>query len=130
MKKIIVAYLFLGLISCKAQEKKVVVVEHVTITQFQKLITEKGAQLVDVRTPKEYEEGHIENALLINFFDKDFNEQSLKALDKNKPVYIYCRSGGRSAKAAEMYEKAGFTKVYNLLGGMNAWSEGKLKIEK
>ena len=136
MKKSIIICLFLGLISCNNQQKKVVdkeqttieskiVIEDVSVEQFQKLIAEEGTQLVDVRTPKEFEEGHIDNALLINFLDEDFNEQSLQTLDKNKPVYLYCRSGVRSAKAAAAYQEAGFTKVYNLLGGYSAWSKEK-----
>ena len=130
MKKIIVACLFLGLISCNSQEKKENLIIDVNVVEFKQLITKEKVQLIDVRTPEEFKAGHIKNAKLINFFDSDFKEQSTKILDKNKPVYVYCRSGGRSAKAAEKYKEAGFTKVYNLLGGFNAWSAKNLEIEK
>tara|TARA_R110002124_G_scaffold77276_7_gene206996 strand:+ start:3765 stop:4157 length:393 start_codon:yes stop_codon:yes gene_type:complete len=130
MKKVILISLFLVLISCNSQEKKEVAIVNVNVEQFQQLISKKGTQLIDVRTPDEFNAGHIKNATLINFFDADFKEKSLKVLDKNKPVYVYCRSGGRSAKAAKKYKEAGFTKVYNLLGGFNAWSAKKLDIEK
>lgn len=130
MKKFIVVCLLLGMISCKSQEKKEMPFVDVNVTEFQQLVSKEGIQLVDVRTPEEFKAGHIKNAKLINFFDSDFKEQSTKVLDKNKPVYLYCRSGGRSAKSAKIYKEAGFTKVYNLLGGFNAWSTKNLKIEK
>ena len=117
--------------SCNSQTKKeTTAIEDVSVEKFQKMISKKGAQLVDVRTPDEYKAGHLEKAKLINIFDKDFTEQSLKLLDKDKPVYVYCRSGGRSANAAKIYEKAGFKKVYNLVGGYGAWSAKNQKIVK
>ncbi|WP_347173508.1 rhodanese-like domain-containing protein [Polaribacter uvawellassae] len=130
MRKIIVVCLFLGLISCKSQEKKDTSFIDVSVEDFQRLISKEGVQLVDVRTPQEFNAGHIKNAKLIDFYNSSFDEQSAKILDKNKPVYLYCRSGGRSANAAKKYKEAGFTEVYNLLGGMNAWSAKNLKIEK
>lgn len=130
MKKVIVVCLLLGMISCNSQEKKETSVIDVNVAEFQQLISKEKVQLVDVRTPEEFKAGHIKNAKLINFFDSDFKEQSTKALDKNKPVYVYCRSGGRSSKSAKIYKEAGFTKVYNLLGGFNAWSAKNLEIEK
>lgn len=130
MKKVIVVCLLLGMISCNSQDKKEVSFIDVNVAEFQQLISKEGIQLVDVRTPEEYNAGHIKNAKLINFFDSDFKEQSTTILDKNKPVYLYCRSGGRSAKSAKIYKEAGFTKVYNLLGGFNAWSAKNLEIEK
>ena len=129
MKKIAVLFFIIGLASCNSQEKKETSFINVNVEEFQKEIQGENIQLVDVRTPKEYKKGHIENAVLINFFDKDFKVISTNKLDKNQPVYVYCRSGGRSAKAAEMYKAAGFKKVYNLLGGFNAWSAKGLKIE-
>jgi len=130
MKKIIFACLFLGLISCTSQEKKSTSFIDVNVKEFQQLISKDGIQLIDVRTPDEFKAGHIKNAKLINFYDSNFKEQSIKILDKNKPVFLYCRSGGRSAKSAKIYKEAGFTKVYNLLGGFNAWSSSKKEIEK
>ena len=130
MKKIVVLFLVLGLSSCKSQEKKEDSFMDVNVEEFQKLISKEGVQLVDVRTPDEFNAGHIKKATLINFYDTNFEEQSIQKLDKNKPVYLYCRSGGRSAKAAKKYKDAGFVKVYNLLGGFNAWSAKNLEIEK
>jgi len=86
-------------------------------------------QLVDVRTPKEYTEGHIKDAKNINFYDDNFIDQISK-LDKDKEIYIYCRSGGRSGKAAKQLEAAGFTKVYDLQGGFKNWSGSNLEVAK
>lgn len=130
MKKIVVLFLVLGLSSCKSQEKKEVSFIDVNVEEFQKLIEKNGAQLIDVRTPGEYENGHIKNALLIDYMSNDFKDKAFKGLDKTKPVLVYCASGGRSAKSAKMYTNAGFEKVYNLLGGFRAWSAKNLEIEK
>ena len=121
MKKIVVLFLVLSLSSCNSQEKKEVAIVNVNVEQFQQLISKKGTQLIDVRTPDEFNAGHIKNATLINFFDADFKEKSLKVLDKNKPVYVYCRSGGRSGQACAIMNQTGFKNAYNLVGGFNEW---------
>ena len=78
-------------------------------------------QLVDVRTLKEYNSGHIENAIHIDFYNtSDFNE-SFERLNKDKPVYLYCRSGARSQKAAKKLIAMGFSKIYDLKGGYMRW---------
>ena len=79
-------------------------------------------QLVDVRTPEEYELGYIKNAININIKDKAFLESTV-LLDKSKPVYVYCMKGVRSTTAAKALEKAGFTKIYNYKGGFGEWAE-------
>jgi len=82
-----------------------------------------------VRTPDEWASGTIKGATKMNFFDKDFNAQ-LEKLDKTKPVYVYCKSGGRSGKATKQMKKMGFTAVYNLVGGIGAWdAAGKEKVK-
>jgi rhodanese-related sulfurtransferase/predicted small secreted protein len=86
-------------------------------------------QLIDVRTPKEYNNGHIKNAVNINFYDDDFYNQMSK-LDKDKEIYIYCRSGGRSGRAAKKLKTAGFTKVYDLQGGFINWNKNNLEVIK
>lgn len=92
-----------------------------SVKDFQKLLAEKtDAQIIDVRTPQETASGMIEGAQAINFYDANFQEQ-IKTLDKNKPVFIYCRSGARSAQAAQVFKKQGFQEVYDLRGGYNAW---------
>ncbi len=84
---------------------------------------------LDVRTPKEYEEGHIENAEFLNVNSPNFEEE-LDKLDKNKTYYVYCRSGMRSAKAIKLMEKHGFNEIYNIIGGLQKWKSKRLPIEK
>jgi rhodanese-related sulfurtransferase len=76
--------------------------------------------IIDVRTPEEVAEGIISGAIPMNFYDEDFSNQ-LKTLDVTVPTYIYCRSGGRSGKAALLMERMGFKEVYDLDGGITAW---------
>ncbi|MEO1436628.1 MAG: rhodanese-like domain-containing protein, partial [Bacteroidota bacterium] len=81
---------------------------------------ESNLQLIDVRTPEEVAQGAIEGATNINFRASDFQEKIL-ALDKEQPVLVYCKSGGRSGKTADLLVKQGFTKVYDLDGGYTAF---------
>jgi thioredoxin len=82
--------------------------------------TEKK-QIIDVRTPEEFNAGNITQAQNINIYDADF-ESKIEALDKNTPIFVYCKSGGRSANASQLLQEKGFKKVYELKGGMMAWS--------
>lgn len=85
-----------------------------------------GIVILDVRTPAEWKEGVLEGAVLLNFYSDAFKEELTK-IDPDKKVYIYCRSGGRSAKAAQILSENGYSEVYNLLGGIGAWNEAKYK---
>jgi thioredoxin 1 len=86
-----------------------------------KLKATPNAQLVDVRTSGEYGGGHLQKAKNIDFRGADF-EQKIKTLDKSKPVFVYCLSGGRSKAASEILKKNGFNQVYDLMGGWLRWS--------
>lgn len=103
-----------------AQQQPAKVSADVSAEEFKKLMTEKPGQLIDVRTPQEFESGNIEGAKNIDFYSADFSEQ-LDQLDKTKPVYVYCKSGGRSGQAKEILTEKGFTTVYNLIGGYSNW---------
>lgn len=82
-------------------------------------------QLIDVRTPKEYEEEHLPNAINIDIKAATFDSLILQ-LDNTKPVFVYCRSGKRSLESANVFEKNKFKVVYNLDGGIIAWkAKGK-----
>ncbi|MFN8344713.1 MAG: rhodanese-like domain-containing protein [Spirosomataceae bacterium] len=81
-----------------------------------KLKTTPNAQLLDVRTPKEWEAGKINSSKCVNFMDADFKQQ-VEKLDKNKPVFVYCAAGGRSTKASQILKESGFKLIYNLQGG-------------
>jgi thioredoxin 1 len=80
----------------------------------------QNAQLVDVRTPEEFKKGHLENAKNIDWNGNDFEKQ-ISLLDKSKPAFVYCLSGGRSAEAAAKMREDGFKLVYELNGGMMKW---------
>lgn len=88
------------------------------ITEFSQNDINEGI-LIDVRTPNEFEAGHIENAQNINWFDTDFAEQ-MKAIDKTSAIYVYCKKGGRSAKAARFLDSLGYKNVVDLTGGYDA----------
>ena len=89
----------------------------------------KDILLIDVRTPQEFASGHIENAVNMNYFGRDFAAQ-FKTIDKNKAVYLYCKSGIRSANAAEKLEDMGFVKIYDLEGGTSNWKAKGLPLSK
>ncbi|HRP58191.1 thioredoxin domain-containing protein [Agriterribacter sp.] len=84
-------------------------------------------QIIDVRTPEEFQSGHIATAKNINIYDTDFKDR-LKKLNKEEPVFVYCKVGGRSAKAAKILRELGFTNVYDLQGGMMAWESNKFPV--
>lgn len=81
----------------------------------------KDLQLVDVRTPEEYEAGHIGDAVNYNIIDSELFLSQIDQLDKEKPVYLYCKMGGRSNRAAELMKEQGFVKIYDYSGGYNDW---------
>lgn len=102
----------------------------VDVTTFSKYIKEKkGAQIIDVRTPGETAQGMIAGAREIDINDPAF-QKKIAALDKNKPVLVYCRSGGRSGRAMSVMSQMGFKEVYNLSGGMLAWQAAKQPVTK
>lgn len=88
-----------------------------------KKIQKGKAYLVDVRTPEEFAGGHLQHATNINYNSPDFKSQISK-LDKSKPVYLYCRSGNRSGKAADSLKALGFTTFYNIGGFEQLKKEG------
>ena len=111
---------FSALFGCKSEPEQVIKV--VSVEEFGEGISSDKIQLVDVRTAKEYQEGHIENAQLVDVKSEDFRTK-IQALDKDKPVYIYCRSGNRSVKAAKIMAELGFKEIVDLNGGYKAWSK-------
>ena len=86
-------------------------------------------QLIDVRTKEEFSTSHLKGAQNICLTDNNFNKK-IKLLDKNKPVYVYCKKGVRSADAAKKLKKMGFTKIYDMEGGIILWEDEDLETEK
>jgi rhodanese-related sulfurtransferase len=96
---------------------------------FKSRIEGNAVQLVDVRTPKEFNSGHIKNAININYLSKHFKD-SIRLLQTKIPTYIYCRSGKRSSKSMSKFKTAGFDSIYQLKGGFLAWKSLGFTIGK
>lgn len=131
MKKILFTGIFaLGLMLLSCNNPTEGQIEMVSPLQvYEAVYGEGNMQLIDVRTEEEYEVSHLKNAQNICVTSGDFKEK-VASLDKTKPVYVYCRSGKRSSKAAKILIEMGFTKVYDLQGGHQSWEkEGLETIE-
>lgn len=116
----------LSMASCKQKIKgEVKVISPEEMNTFLQL---ENVQLVDVRTPEEHKKEFIQNAQNINFLSPTFLDEFDK-LDKGKPVFIYCGSGGRSAKCAQKLLEAGFVKIYDLEGGVSKWKHDGFEVD-
>lgn len=102
------------------QQQEQVINKVVRADEFKKLMELEDRQLVDVRTPAEVAGGKIDGAVNIDINSATFQDEMSK-LDREKPVLVYCRSGGRSARAAAMLKEMGFKEVYDLQGGYMNW---------
>lgn len=106
--------------------------DDLTIAQADSLITASDGQdcfaIIDVRTSAEYNAGHIPGALKYDIYTDEF-DTALTTLDKDAVYLVYCRSGNRSATAANRMRDAGFTAVYNMLGGFNDWAAEEYPVE-
>ncbi|NBL64131.1 rhodanese-like domain-containing protein [Flavobacterium sp. NST-5] len=128
MKKILLSAFFAMLcMACHPQKSGV---ENIAPQAFQTALAgENNPQLIDVRTPKEFAEGHLKNAQNIHLYDQDFAER-IDKLDKNKTVYVYCKAGGRSAEAVEIMHSNGFSHIIELDGGTDAWQEKGMPLNQ
>ena len=127
MKKVLSLLGAIFIISCGNTNSQII--ENIVAQQFQKLIKKGDGIIIDVRTSQEFNSGHIKDATNIDFYADDFIDK-LKIVRKDIPIYVYCRSGGRSSSSASKMEKLGFTKVYNLLGGIGSWDSANYKTVK
>ena len=126
-KLTILFFSILFLIACGQNKSGYLSIDAIQFNQ--KLENTKNVQLIDVRTPEEYANSKIGDALNLNYYDSDFEAQ-LKKLDTNKPLFVYCKSGGRSSGAVAQILDLGFTEVYELQGGIMAWERAKLQTNK
>lgn len=127
-------FLFVGLVmalftmSCKdkpaTDEVKVISVEEV-----REAMSDGQSQLIDVRTIEEFNDGHLKSAKNICVTDNDFQEK-VANLNRDEPVYLYCRSGKRSARAGEILREMGFTEIYDMDGGILKWQEEDFEVKE
>ena len=116
---------FLGsLLGCNAAEFK-----SVTPPEFQEVIADTAVQVLDSRTAEEYAEGHIARAINIDVLKDDFADIATKTLDARRTVAVYCRSGRRSKKAAQILTEKGYT-VIELTKGYLSWIDAKMPVTK
>ncbi len=132
MKRILSVILlcsFTTLFACKDDYKGPLVNTTLPVEEYEKKMAElPDEQLVDVRTTEEFNAGHLKDARNINIEAKDFNEQ-IASLKKTRPVFVYCKSGGRSSRAADKLKELGFKQVYNMDGGMMKWQAAGKPVE-
>jgi len=102
-------------------------VKQVNSIEFEKLIKDSTGTLLDVRTLGEFKNGHIKEAGQLNYYALDFR-QKLLLLPKNQPIYLYCNTGYRSQRAAEILVKNGYKEVYNLEHGILEWNLKNLPV--
>lgn len=122
--------LLVGAFVCMASTGKAAV-QAVSPHQFKSLLDRNQGDpdfvLLDVRTPKEFKNGHIQGAILLDYHSNDFVDR-LKALDRDRTYLIYCRSGNRSGKSLVIFEKLGFQHAYHMATGINGWSREKYPL--
>ncbi len=123
LKRSIVLLLFMqvSLVCCQSAEAEAQIVNKEKVSSLLQQVEEGSVQLLDVRTPEEFNRGAIPGALNLDIRSEDFTEQ-LEDLDKDKPVILYCQSGFRSNKAAGILLSLGFTQVLDYKGGYSDWS--------
>ncbi|MCB0462650.1 MAG: rhodanese-like domain-containing protein [Flavobacteriaceae bacterium] len=128
MKRFILLLLITSAFTFSCKETTEENIKLVTPEEMKELSQMDGVQLVDVRTPEEFEEGHIKGFQNIDFMSDTFQED-LEKLDKTKPVIVYCKSGNRSGKSCKIMKEKGFVKVYDLEGGIEQWKYEGNKVE-
>ncbi len=126
--KTIAALLCLLFPLCACQQKGVDF-KSLSVEEFADVIAAPDVQRLDVRTVAEYTEGRIPGSLNINVLDPLFAQMADSLLQKDQPVALYCRSGRRSKKAAEILSQAGY-EVYELDSGFNGWQKAGMEVEK
>jgi rhodanese-related sulfurtransferase len=118
MKNVYFLFLFFAFTSCHSQPTTITKMKP---DEFEKAITANNMQVLDVRTAAEFNTGHIKSSLQADWTKQEQFLDRIQYVDKDKPVYVYCLVGGRSAAAAEWMRNNGFKTVVELLGGINAW---------
>ena len=130
-KNLVIFISTITLISCSENSiSNAQVVENISSENFKNLLEkEQNEILIDIRTSEETANGHLKDATLIDYYGDDFMDK-IAMVRRDVPVFIYCRSGGRSSAAAKKMKKIGFTKIYNMLGGVEAWNNANFPVVK
>lgn len=126
---IVITLLTMACSSTTKASQSVGQIETVSPAVFENGLKNGNVQLLDVRSSEEYEQSHLRGALNIDVQEPDFQAEVSNKLEKNKPVYVYCRSGRRSLFAGEMLAKDGYT-VVDLDGGILGWEKAGLPVVK
>lgn len=121
MKNLFTLLILITLTSCNSQDN--IKINTIDLKTLKQKVIGKDVQFVDVRSGKEYLAGHIDDAMNIDISNQINFKKKIQELDKNKPVYIYCHSGGRSNKASKIMEDLGFKIIYDFSGGWSSWSK-------
>ncbi|MBK8952943.1 MAG: hypothetical protein IPM85_12315 [Chitinophagaceae bacterium] len=131
MRNVFSLLLFLTLLSCKGQNSNnnLSTSSKIGPDDFEKAIQNANVQVLDVRTSGEFQRGHIKNALQADMRNMEEFAGRVQHMDKNKPVYLYCLVGNRSAYAADWMRENGFTNVVELAGGINSWKMYNKPVE-
>ena len=121
--KILVLILsFVFIFSCENNTEAFI--KNITVEEMTTLVNEQEVQILDVRTDEEVSHGTIPKAVHIDYYSPSF-EQDVAKLDKDQPVLVYCKAGGRSSSGATKMKKLGFKKIYNLRHGYDSWIKNK-----
>ncbi|MDX5419005.1 MAG: rhodanese-like domain-containing protein [Hymenobacteraceae bacterium] len=131
MKLFLITFMAAGMMSCASPQQSDGKVKTISATEYKahhEKIDNQEVVLVDVRTPAEFEAGHLENTRHADFLSGEF-EKEMQTWDKDKTYYLYCASGNRSGKAAKLMEEAGFKNVYNI-GGYSDLKDAGLPVEE
>jgi rhodanese-related sulfurtransferase len=119
--------------ACSGSESTAVTqsIELVSPARAAEVIEEQpeGLVVLDIRTPEEYAEAHLADAIVVDYYAPDFADQ-LDALDKNVPYVLYCRTGNRSSDAVKTMKSLGFAQVYEIDGGIVNWYEQGFPVEQ
>lgn len=125
---IVLTVLGIAFSSCQ-ESNQIHGVANINVADFEAKIKEKDAYLIDVRTPSEIAQGYIEGANMLNISNNEF-ERKYKNIPKNKIIYVYCKSGYRSNKAAKFLKEKGYATIYNLDGGLDAWIKSGKPVKR
>ena len=122
MKKLLILIVIIATIaSCNSQHSEQL--QSIDLETVSTMVIGKDVQLIDVRTSKEYNAGHIDDAMNIDVLDDATFTAKIQNLDKEKPVYLYCQKGARSKRAGQKLKEMGFKSIFDYSGGYSEWSK-------